>query len=232
MFFMQKPIIQLQGVHIYQNKKKVFSNISFTIYPGEFVFLIGKTGSGKSSLLRTLYADLSIHSGKAVVLGYALKKLKKRKIPFLRRNLGIVFQDFQLLFDRTVEENLYFVLHAVGYKKKYIPSKITEVLVQVGLIDKKQKMPHELSGGEQQRIAIARALLNDPLVLLADEPTGNLDPEVAQEIIQLFLDINLGGTTVVMATHNYTFLSQNPTKKVFRCYDGYIEAYQPCEKDG
>ncbi len=216
---MSSPIVHLQHANIAPTKKIILQDVSFEIWPGDFIFLIGKTGSGKSSLLRTLYADIPLHSGKATVLGYDLSCLKRKKIPLLRRNMGIVFQDFQLLFDRSVAENLYFVLQAVGCSKAVIDTKITEALIHVGLANKIDKMPHELSGGEQQKVAIARALLNDPHILLADEPTGNLDPAIAQEIMQLFLDIHWGGTTIIMATHNYTFLDLFSKKKIFRCED-------------
>ena len=183
--FSSEPIIKLEGVDIYQNGNKlVLSDVNFEINKGDFVFLIGRTGSGKSSLLKTLYGDLWLESGKGRVAGYELQKLKQAEVPFLRRKLGIVFQDFQLFFDRNVEENLEFVLRATGWSdKSAIKNRISEVLMQVGLGTSPKKMPHQLSGGEQQRVVIARAMLNEPQILLADEPTGNLDPEVGEQII-------------------------------------------------
>lgn len=189
---------------------------------GEFVFLIGRTGSGKSSLLKTLYGELPCKTGEVQVATFDLHTITSTQVPFLRRKLGIVFQDFQLLFDRSVEENLRFVLSATGWKDKAaMQRRIAEVLMKVGLHWANKKMAHQLSGGEQQRIAIARALLNDPLILLADEPTGNLDPEVAQGILSLFLEINRGGTAVLMATHNYDLLDKHACR-VLKCEHGYV----------
>ena len=218
----KSPIIKLENVFIFQEDTTILKNISFEIYQGEFIFLIGKTGSGKTSLLKLLYADLLLNKGKARVAEYDLHSLQLSDIPCLRRRLGIVFQDFQLLTDRTIEENLLFVLNATGWKDKYaIKHQITEVLMKVGMDWSLKKMPHQLSGGEQQRIVIARALLNDPLILLADEPTGNLDPEVGNEIFSLFLDINKSGTAVLMATHNYNIIQKYP-KKIIKCLNGEI----------
>jgi cell division transport system ATP-binding protein len=216
------PIIYIKGLNIYQGSKLVLRNLNFNIHSGEFVFLIGKTGSGKSSLLKTLYGELPARFGKVHVAEFNLNTIMPSELPFLRRKLGIIFQDFQLLMDRTVEENLAFVLRATGWKRKTdIRNKIAEVLMKVGLDWASKKMPYQLSGGEQQRTAVARALLNDPVVLVADEPTGNLDPEVAHEILNLFIDINKAGTAVLMATHNYDFLSKHHSR-VLKCENGCL----------
>ena len=188
---------------------------SFTLRNGEFVYVIGKVGSGKSSLLKSLYCEIPIQAGEAQLMEYDLRKIKRKHIPFLRRKLGIVFQDFQLLTDRSVWKNLEFVLKATGWKKQAeIRARIEEVLRQVGMPDKGYKMPHELSGGEQQRISIARALLNHPRLILADEPTGNLDPETSGQIVQLLHDICQQGTAVIMTTHNYTLVHNYPARIV------------------
>jgi cell division transport system ATP-binding protein len=188
----------------------------------EFVFLIGRTGSGKSSLLKTLYADLPLKSGLSEVVGYSLSEIKNKEVPFLRRKIGIIFQDFQLFTDRTVHENLSFVLKATGWTDPIlIKERIGEVLLQVGLLEALNKMPHQLSGGEQQRIVIARALLNNPSILLADEPTGNLDPDVADGIFKLFQDINKKGTAILMATHNHELLRKYPYR-VLKCEKGRL----------
>jgi cell division transport system ATP-binding protein len=188
----------------------------------EFVFLIGRTGSGKSSLLKTLYADLPLKSGLSEVVGYSLSEIKNKEVPFLRRKIGIIFQDFQLFTDRTVHENLSFVLKATGWTDPIlIKERIGEVLLQVGLLEALNKMPHQLSGGEQQRIVIARALLNSPSILLADEPTGNLDPDVADGIFKLFQDINKKGTAILMATHNHELLRKYPYR-VLKCEKGKL----------
>jgi len=224
--FSDEPIIQLDNADIYQGKQLVLADVNFSIKKGEFVFLIGRTGSGKSSLLKTIYADLWLESGKASVAEFQLQHIKREQIPFLRRKIGIVFQDFQLFFDRTVEENLEFVLRATGWKdKSEIVHRISEVLMQVGLGTSQKKMPHQLSGGEQQRVVIARAMLNEPLVLIADEPTGNLDPVVGEQIMELFQNINTAGTAILMATHNYDFLKKYPTR-VLKCENGSVVEFQ------
>ncbi|MFN3403147.1 MAG: cell division ATP-binding protein FtsE [Cytophagaceae bacterium] len=206
-------VVSLKNVYIDQDGMEVLHNVNFEIQKGEFVYLIGRTGSGKSSLLKCLYADLPVKAGEIRVSEYLVNKIKKSKIPFLRRKIGIVFQDFQLLHDRSVGENLLFVLKATGWKDKTaIKTRINEVLMKVGLAYSAPKMPHQLSGGEQQRIVIARALLNEPTILIADEPTGNLDPEVAEEIMKIFQEINRSGTSVLMATHNHSFIDKYPSR--------------------
>lgn len=202
-------LINVKNASIFQSQNLVLEDVSFGINRGDFVYLIGKTGSGKSSLLKTLYADLALQSGEITVGDFDIKSLKERDTPFLRRQIGIIFQDFQLFYDRTVAENLEFVLKATGWKSRAeMKIRISDVLMRVGLESAQSKMPHQLSGGEQQRIVIARALLNDPMVLIADEPTGNLDPQVGDSIMELFRDINHSGTTVLMATHNHKFLEK------------------------
>jgi len=208
-----ESIINLSNASIFQKKNLILNNVNLQVSKGEFVYLIGKTGSGKSSLLKTLYGDLKLTQGEGSVAGYNLRKLRNKEIPYLRRKLGIVFQDFQLLTDRSSRDNLEFVLRATGWKDKMkINERINEVLNKVGLGTKGFKMPHELSGGEQQRLAIARALLNDPDVILADEPSGNLDPETSNEIMNLFFEISRTGRAVVMATHNYSLLEKFPSR--------------------
>lgn len=217
-------IILLDKVSIYQHENLILANVSLTISKGEFIYLIGKTGSGKSSLLRTLYADLPVNNGVAGVSGYDLRKIRNREVPFLRRKLGIVFQDFQLLMDRTVNENLLFVMRATGWKDKVkMQQKLMELLAKVDLGTKGNKMPHQLSGGEQQRVAIARALVNDPEVILADEPTGNLDPESSEGIISLLIDIAKTGRAVVVATHDYSLLEKFPSRTL-SCENGVVVA--------
>lgn len=213
---METKIIKISNAHIYQESKQVLKNISFEIDKGEFVYLIGKTGSGKSSLLRTLYADLRLQEGECEVVGYMLHKLKRSEVPYLRRKIGIVFQDFQLFTDRNVAENLFFVMEATGWHdKQKILKRMHFVLMQVGLDAAQHKMPHQLSGGEQQRIAIARALINDPEIIFADEPTGNLDPMIANEILDLFIKIHQGGTAILMATHNHSFIKKHPYRTLW-----------------
>ena len=220
--FSGEPVIRAKDAYVLQEQNIVLSKINFSVGKGEFVYLIGRTGSGKSSLLKTLYGDLPLRSGEVTVAGYPLHQLRSRDVPFLRRKLGIIFQDFQLFFDRSVDENLRFVLKATGWKDSAAMKKrIAEVLLKVGLGTAGSKLPWQLSGGEQQRVVVARALLNEPLVLLADEPTGNLDPEVAQGILQLFLDINRSGTAILMATHNHAFLNQFPAR-ILKCYQGQL----------
>ena len=211
----EEILLQLANIEIRREENRVLHEASFTLRSGEFVYVIGKVGSGKSSLLKSLYCEIPIQAGEAQLLEYDLRKIKRKHIPFLRRKLGIVFQDFQLLTDRSVSKNLEFVLTATGWKKQAeIRARIEEVLRQVGMPDKGYKMPHELSGGEQQRIAIARALLNHPRLILADEPTGNLDPETSGQIVQLLHDICQQGTAVIMTTHNYTLVHNYPARIV------------------
>ena len=217
-----KSVISLKEAAIYQHKRCILKNVNFEIEEGEFVYLIGKTGSGKSSLLKTLYADLPAKEGEINIADYNLRSIKSRDIPMLRRKIGIVFQDFQLLFDRNVEDNLYFVLEATGWNDKAAMSKrIDEVLEQVGLPNKRKSMPHQLSGGEQQSIAIARALLNDPSLILADEPTGNLDPETTNDIMNLLKEICAKGKTIFMATHNYNLILKYPSR-IIKCDEGTV----------
>ncbi len=208
-------LLRLEGVEICRDENVVLHDASFSLRSGEFVYVIGKVGSGKSSLLKSLYCEIPIKVGEACLMDYNLRKIKRKDIPYLRRKLGIVFQDFQLLTDRSVMKNLEFVLRATGWKKKdEMRTRIEEVLQQVGMQTKGYKMPHELSGGEQQRVVIARALLNNPELILADEPTGNLDPETSCQIVQLLHDICRGGTAVVMTTHNYTLVHNFPARIV------------------
>jgi len=217
-----EDIIKLDNVSIFVKKNLILNNVSLTVSKGEFVYLIGKTGSGKSSLLRVLYGDLPINQGEGMVAGFDLRNLKTREVPFLRRKLGIVFQDFQLLSDRSAKDNLMFVLKATGWKDKdKMNERINEVLDKVGLGTKGFKMPHELSGGEQQRLAIARSLLNDPDVILADEPSGNLDPETSDGILDLFYQISKNGRAVLMATHNYTTFEKFPGR-IVKCEMGKL----------
>ena len=215
-------IISFQDVPIFQKESLVLSDVSFNLEKGEFLYIIGKTGTGKSSLLKTIYAELPVTAGSASVAGYDLRTVKRRDIPFLRRKLGIVFQDFQLLTDRTVFDNLLFIMKATGWKdKRKIEERIQDVLEKTELGTKGFKMPHELSGGEQQRLGIARALINDPEIVLADEPTGNLDPESSHGIMELLFEISKSGRAVIMATHDYS-LFQFFKAKTLVCEDGKL----------
>lgn len=213
---MQEAIIELKHVNIYQGTNLVLQDVNLRVQKGEFVYLVGKTGTGKSSLLKTLYGDLPLKEGDCTVVGFNLREMDWKKVPFLRRNLGVVFQDFQLLTDRNVNDNLKFVLRATGWKdEKLMDEKIIDVLDKVGLKSKGFKMPFELSGGEQQRVDVARALLNSPKLILADEPTGNLDPETSDEIMQLLFHISRDyGTAIVMATHDYIVINKFPARMV------------------
>ena len=210
---MAEPILSLKGVSVYQKENMILNDVTLEVKKGEFVYLIGKTGSGKSSFMKTLYADLPLREGHGRIVGFNLKTLDEKQIPFLRRKLGIVFQDFKLLPDRNVNNNLIFVLKATGWKDvAKMNEQIEDVLEKVGMKTKGFKFPHELSGGEQQRVAIARALLNDPELILADEPTGNLDPQTSVEVMKVLQEINKSGRTILMATHDYALLLKYPSK--------------------
>ena len=213
---MAEVIVELKNVNIYQSNSIILQDINISVHRGEFVYLVGKTGTGKSSLLKTLYGDLSFKEGEGTVVGYDLQTLDWKKVPYLRRNLGVVFQDFQLLTDRNVNDNLKFVLKATGWKdEKLMDEKIADVLDKTGLKTKGFKMPFELSGGEQQRVDISRALLNSPKLILADEPTGNLDPETSDEIMQLLFNICRDyGTAIIMATHDYPVINKFPARTI------------------
>jgi cell division transport system ATP-binding protein len=223
-------IIEFTNCTIWQQDHLVLSDVSFKVDKGEFIYLVGKVGSGKTSLIKTINAQLPLKEGEAIVAGYNLARIKGREIPLLRRRLGIVFQDFQLLIDRSVYDNLEFVLKATGWKnKKEIGIRITEVLDKVGLGLKGYKMPHQLSGGEQQRVVIGRALLNDPDIILADEPTGNLDPDTSEGIVKLLKEISKTGRAVVVATHNYTLLKKF-SARTLKCYEGRLVAVKEEEE--
>lgn len=216
------PIVHLRDAQILQEEQLVLDRVNLEIGPGEFVYLIGKTGSGKSSLLKALYADIPLNSGEGSVCGFNLNKIKRKEIAFLRRKLGIVFQDFELLTDRNASENLLFVLRATGWKdKKAMKQRVEEVLASVGLANKGNKMPYELSGGEQQRLAIARALMNDPELIIADEPTGNLDPETSEGILSLLARISMNGKAVLMATHDQLLMERYPSRTLL-CENGEL----------
>lgn len=217
-------IISLEKAQIYQKDMLVLSHVDLEIERGEFVYLIGKTGSGKSSLLKTLYGELPLKEGRGLVCDMDLTKMKRNQVPLLRRQLGIVFQDFELLMDRSVNANLDFVMRATGWKQKSERGRrAEEVLEKVGLGTKGYKMPHELSGGEQQRVVVARALLNDPQLILADEPTGNLDPTTTEEILQLLAEISKSGRAIIMATHDYSHMN-NYSTRVVRCENNRVES--------
>jgi len=214
---MAEPIVYLDKVSIKNNGKIIFSNIDLKVMPGEFIFLIGKTGAGKSSLIKVIHADKYLSEGLGRVVGFSLNKIKEREIPLLRRKIGIVFQDFKLLDDRNIFDNLSFVLKSTGWKdKEMISSRINEVLKMVNVVENPKKFPFELSGGEQQRLAIARSLLNKPKLIIADEPTGNLDPETSNEIMQLFKKLNSEGISIIMATHDYNMIMKFPGK-IYKC---------------
>src|SRR6056300_1579069 len=216
-------MINLNNATIVNENNIIFTDVNFKVATGEFVFLIGKTGSGKSSLLKVLYGDLPLSSGQGSILDFDLTQIKDKQIPLLRRKLGVVFQDFKLLPDRTLFDNLAFVLKATGWKEKTkIKERVTEVLKLVNVNSSDQKFPFELSGGEQQRVAIARALLNHPELIIADEPTGNLDPETSQEIMSLFKELHKGGISIIMATHDYNMIVKFPGK-IFQCSDGKLQ---------
>ncbi len=215
-------VINFESASIFQGDHLVLADVNFSIKKNEFAYLIGKVGSGKTSLIKTINSEIPLKQGVGTVCGYQIETIKRKQIPLLRRKLGIVFQDFQLLIDRTVYDNLKFVLSATGWKnKKEIKNKIIEVLTKVGLEYKGYKMPHQLSGGEQQRVVIARALLNDPEVILADEPTGNLDPDTSDQIMQILFEIQASGRAIIMATHNYNLLKKYPARTL-KCEDGKV----------
>lgn len=227
---MSDPILQLKDASISQGDNLVLSNVNVEINKGEFVYLIGKTGSGKSSFMKILYGDLPLTEGEGHIVGHNLKDLKDKDIPFLRRKLGVVFQDFKLLSDRTINDNLLFVLKATGWKDKTEMNKrVEEVLDKVDMKTKGFKFPHELSGGEQQRVAIARALLNNPELILADEPTGNLDPQTSIEVMEVLQDINKNGNTILMATHDYALLLKYPSKTL-KCDEN--EVFEVVQRKG
>ena len=229
--FSTDPVVRVSEAHIFQDNSTVLRDINFDIEKGEFVFLVGRTGSGKSSLLKTLYADLDLRLGDINVAGFNIRAIKDSQIHKLRRKLGIIFQDFQLFPDRSVDDNLMFVLKATGWTDNgKMRARLSEVLMQVGLGSVEKKLPHQLSGGEQQRVVIARALLNEPLILIADEPTGNLDPEVSHGILKLFQQINKSGTAVLMATHDYPLIKKFPAR-ILKCENGKVidSAKEPFE---
>ena len=216
-------LIDYCGAEVLREDLPVLKDVNFRLQAGEYVYLIGRVGSGKSSLLKTMYAELPVTAQRADVLGYDMPSIRERNVPYLRRQLGIVFQDFQLLTDRSVRENLDFVLRATGWKKSdEMEARVEEVLTQVGMLKKAYRMPHELSGGEQQRIAIARALLNKPQIILADEPTGNLDPQTGRQIVDLLYRISKEGTAVIMSTHNLSFCEDYPGR-IYRCENHRLE---------
>jgi len=216
-------IVNIKNATIFHHYKTILNNVSLKLNKGDFIYIIGKTGSGKSSLLKTLYSDIPLKMGQIIIDGQKINEIKKNSLPFLRRKIGIIFQDFQLFQDRNAYENIKFVMDCTGWKNKMeINEKINYLLDKVGLSNKSKNYPYELSGGEQQRLVIARALVNNPKLIIADEPTGNLDPEVAENILKLLIDINNNGTTIIMTTHNYSLIKKYK-KKTFQCIDGKFE---------
>ncbi len=222
MTFSDAIVVAVRDVTIFQDHNTILNELSFEIGKGEFVYMVGSTGSGKTSLLKTLYCDLQLHQGEVTVAGYKIKDIKRSKVPYLRRKLGIVFQDFQLFQDRSVADNIFFIMQATGWKDKAkMKKRLAEVLMKVGLGSIEAKFPHQLSGGEQQRVVIARALVNEPELLIADEPTGNLDPQVSEGIFKIFQDINNSGTAILMATHNYNIIKKYPAR-ILMCDQGKL----------
>ena len=216
-------IVNIKNASIFHHYKTILNNVNLKLNKGDFIYIIGKTGSGKSSLLKTLYSDIPLKMGEIIIDGEKINKIKKNRLPFLRRKIGIIFQDFQLFQDRNAYEKIKFVMDCTGWKNKMeINEKINYLLDKVGLSNKSKNYPYELSGGEQQRLVIARALVNNPKLIIADEPTGNLDPEVAENILKLLIDINNNGTTIIMTTHNYNLINKY-RKKTFQCIDGKFE---------
>ena len=216
-------IINIEDATIFHHFKTILNNVNFQLKIGEFAYIIGETGSGKSSLLRTIYSDIPLKMGKIIVDGQDISNIKKNQLPYLRRKIGIIFQDFQLFQDRNAYENIKFVMSSTGWSdEKKIDNRITQLLEKVGLENKKNSYPFELSGGEQQRLVIARAIVNNPKLIIADEPTGNLDPLVAEKILQLLLDINKSGTSIIMTTHNYNLIKKYK-KRIFKCENGYLK---------
>jgi len=220
--FSSDAVVSVKNTNIFQDSATVLGDVNFDIQKSEMVYLVGRTGSGKSSLLKTLYADLPLQQGDVTVAGFQIKGIKQSKVPLLRRKLGIIFQDFQLFNDRTVAENLMFVMKATGWSDNVkMRARLSDVLMQVGLGSIEKKLPHQLSGGEQQRVVIARAMLNEPMILLADEPTGNLDPAVSHDIMKIFHQINKSGTAILMATHSYGLIRKFPAR-VLKCENGKV----------
>lgn len=216
-------IVNIEDATIFHHFKTILNNVNFQLKIGEFAYIIGETGSGKSSLLRTIYSDIPLKMGKIIVDGQDISNIKKNQLPYLRRKIGIIFQDFQLFQDRNAYENIKFVMTSTGWSdKKKIDNRITQLLEKVGLENKKNSYPFELSGGEQQRLVIARAIVNNPKLIIADEPTGNLDPLVAEKILKLLLDINKSGTSVIMTTHNYNLIRKYK-KRILKCENGYLK---------